>query len=279
MNVSQNKATQQTQQTYNTQMKNSSIQKNGLGYEAFIKLLFTQLQNQDPTNPMDNNAMIAQLAQFSALGLQQESTDLMNELLAIAQKNEQFSAVGYIGKTIRAKGFEVSKEKNDVSTIYYSSNQPIKEGILRIYGKDKEIIYTEDLGSKQAGFYEYRWDGQNSEGKNMPDGTYTFAIEAKTDEGKPILVHTEVSGEVVSAVTENNQIYLRLKDGRIVQLNSVYEVYIKKDPTTPEEEKPTPEEEKPTPEEEKPTPEEEKPVPFELFNSKAQKTLEKFYRK
>ena len=51
---------------------------NALGQDAFLNLLVTQMQHQDPTEPMDNSAFIAQLAQFSSLELLQQ----MNQSLA-----------------------------------------------------------------------------------------------------------------------------------------------------------------------------------------------------
>lgn len=203
----------------------SSTTNTTLGKDDFLKLLMVQLQNQDPTNTVDNNAMLAQLAQFSALEQQQRTADLMETMLEITQRNEQLTAANYIGKTVRAKGYELSKEGSEVSTVYYSSNETIHSGKIYVYGPDGDIVYTEEIGSKQAGFYEFTWNGKNSAGKDMPDGQYTVAIQAKTEAGNTVLVHTEVSGKVISAVTENGSTYLRLKDGRVVPLDNVYEVY------------------------------------------------------
>lgn len=233
-----NMGIRETQVYTNTQTRTQeSTTKTTLGKDDFLKLLMVQLQHQDPTNPVDNNAMLAQLAQFSALEQQQRTADLMEDLLVSIQRNEQLTATNYIGKTVRAKGFELNKEGTDISTVYYSTDQAIHEGKVYVHGPDGEVIYTEDLGSKQAGFYEFNWDGKNSAGKEMPDGKYTIAIQAKTEDGKSILVHTEVSGQVVSSVTENGKTYLRLKDGRIVQLDNVYEVYDPGLTAKPEEDK------------------------------------------
>lgn len=207
------------------QGKSTSSSTTTMGKNEFLQLLMVQLQNQDPTNPVDNSAMLAQLAQFSALEQQQRMGDLMEEFVKSTQRNEQISAVNYIGKTVRAKGYELTKEGKDISTVYYSSNEAIHSGKVYVYGPSGEVVYTENIGSKQAGFYEFKWDGKDGSGKEMPDGKYTIAIQAKTKEDKTILVHTEVSGEVVSAVTENGKTYLRLKDARVIELDSVYEVY------------------------------------------------------
>ena len=215
-----------TASSIDTQSNTSSSTTNTtLGKEDFLQLLIVQLQNQDPTNTVDNNEMLAQLAQFSALEQQQRTADLMEELLVSTQRNEQLIATGYIGKTVRAQGYTITKEGSEISTVYYSSNEPIHSGKVYVYGPDGDIIYTEDIGSKQAGFYEFTWNGKDSAGNDMPDGTYTIAIQAKTESDETVLVHTEVSGKVVSAVTENGTTYLRLKDGRVISLDNVYEVY------------------------------------------------------
>lgn len=221
MNTIQQTTGQQSRTTQSSASENTNTV---LGRDDFLKLLITQLQHQDPTSPVDNTQMIAQLAQFSALEQEQRTGDLIEELVTLTQRNEQLAATSYIGKMVRSKGYQIVKENNTTSPLYYSSNQDIYEGKVYIQNSDGEIVYTEDIGNKQAGTYTFEWNGLTTDGKSLPDGTYSVAIQAKTADGDSILVYTEVLGEVTSAVTENGTTYLRLKDGRIVELNNVYEV-------------------------------------------------------
>ena len=221
MNTIQQITGQQSRATQSSTTENTNTV---LGRDDFLKLLITQLQHQDPTSPVDNTQMIAQLAQFSALEQEQRTGDLVEQLVTLTQRNEQLAATSYIGKMVRSKGFQIVKENSTTSPLYYSSNQDIYEGKVYVQNKDGEIVYTEDIGNKQAGTYTFEWNGLTTDGKSLPDGTYSVAIQAKTADGDSILVYTEVLGEVTSAVTENGTTYLRLKDGRIVELDNVYEV-------------------------------------------------------
>ncbi|MEG2172428.1 MAG: FlgD immunoglobulin-like domain containing protein, partial [Desulfovibrionaceae bacterium] len=111
-----------------------------------------------------------------------------------------------------------------------------------------QLVYTETLPSQQKGSYDFNWTGKTLTGGNAPDGVYTVRMACQTDKGAPIIMDSQVEGEVAGVRNENGIIYLRLTDGRVVSLANVRQVGA----TTPKEpEKPA---EKP---EEKP---EEKPV-------------------
>jgi flagellar basal-body rod modification protein FlgD len=71
-----------------------------LGKDAFLKLLATQLSNQDPTNPVDNQAFMGQMAQFSAL---EQTTNMANALQGLTTSNQISQAVGLVGHTIEYK--------------------------------------------------------------------------------------------------------------------------------------------------------------------------------
>jgi len=77
---------------------NSALQNAGLSQQDFLQVLTTQLQFQDPLKPMDNDQFLAQLAQFSTLGLMQEQTDATNSLLTIQSATQ---TVGLLGKNVQ----------------------------------------------------------------------------------------------------------------------------------------------------------------------------------
>lgn len=72
-----------------------------LGKDAFLQLLITQLQNQDPTNPMDDREFIAQMAQFSSLEQMQNMTKTMESLLASQQQTQLMSYTTFVGKEVK----------------------------------------------------------------------------------------------------------------------------------------------------------------------------------
>jgi flagellar basal-body rod modification protein FlgD len=76
----------------------AALQNAGLSQQDFLKVLTTQLQFQDPLKPMDNDQFLAQMAQFSTLGLMQQQTDSTNSLLTIQTATQ---TVGLLGKSVQ----------------------------------------------------------------------------------------------------------------------------------------------------------------------------------
>jgi flagellar basal-body rod modification protein FlgD len=83
-----------------------------LGEDAFLKLLTTQLQNQDPLNPVDQTQSIAQLAQFSSL---QATTDLKNAFTSFESNFSVMQSAGLLGKTVSAQATDSSGAVSTVS--------------------------------------------------------------------------------------------------------------------------------------------------------------------
>ncbi|WP_068983149.1 flagellar hook assembly protein FlgD [Lysinibacillus xylanilyticus] len=79
-----------------------------LGKDAFLQLLITQLQHQDPTNPMDDREFIAQMAQFSSLEQMQNMTKAMESLLLSQQQTQMMNYSTFIGKEV--KWHEITEE-------------------------------------------------------------------------------------------------------------------------------------------------------------------------
>lgn len=79
-----------------------------LGKDAFLKILVTQLQHQDPTSPMDDKEFISQMAQFSSLEQMQNMTSAMQDVLASQQQTQLMSYSSFIGKEV--KWHEISEE-------------------------------------------------------------------------------------------------------------------------------------------------------------------------
>lgn len=115
---------------YTTEKDNST-----LGKDAFLQILITQLQNQDPTNPMDDREFIAQMAQFSSLEQMQNMTKAMENLLISQQQTQLMSYTNFIGKEVKwheitdkldEKGQPIINEgKGVISELKFKDDQPI----------------------------------------------------------------------------------------------------------------------------------------------------------
>jgi flagellar basal-body rod modification protein FlgD len=92
-----------------------------ISQESFLKIMLTQLRNQDPTKPMDNQQFIAQLAQFSALELNRQQSEKIDSLLTIQATNQ---AVALIGKQVELRGAQAGTVGN-VTAISFATGQPL----------------------------------------------------------------------------------------------------------------------------------------------------------
>ncbi|SDN60083.1 flagellar basal-body rod modification protein FlgD [Desulfonauticus submarinus] len=213
---------------YEREMEASGYKATGeqkvLGKDDFLKLLVTQLEHQDPLNPMDDKEFIAQLAQFSSLEQMNNISEGINKLVQSNNTSQMLGAVGFIGKEVTAKGDSLSKEDDKVSTVYYSLNDVAKNMYVNVFDQFGNIIYSTNLGARQAGDYEFHWDGKDFTGKDAPNGVYKVTFAAEGIHGQPVLVDTQVSGKVAGVQNTTTGTVLRLEDGRVVNFNNIKEV-------------------------------------------------------
>ncbi|MDO9083048.1 MAG: FlgD immunoglobulin-like domain containing protein, partial [Humidesulfovibrio sp.] len=163
-------------------------------------------------------------AQFSSL---EQLTNIKNGITSLVDaqnKGSMLSAVGFIGKSVKADGFNLSKSGDSTSTVYYTLGESVANMQVNIYASDGTLVRTDVVGSKQAGEFQYTWDGKDTSGASMADGTYGVAIVAEDSAGKPVLVQSKISGQVSGVVSQNGTTLLQLKDGRTVDIANVNEV-------------------------------------------------------
>ncbi|SDL33076.1 flagellar basal-body rod modification protein FlgD [Maridesulfovibrio ferrireducens] len=203
---------------------NTPQHKSSLGTDDFLKLLLTQMQNQDPANPMEDKEYMAQMAQFSSLEQLTKVNKNLESMSGNQAQEQMVSAVGFIGKEVKAEGYSLSRSDGKISKVFYGLGEPVANAFINIYDNDKNLIRTVQLGSKAEGTYEFEWDGKDWSGKDVSDGVYNIAMAAEDANGKPVMVKTEVSGEVTGVVSEGGQQFLHLKDGRYINFLNIREV-------------------------------------------------------
>jgi flagellar basal-body rod modification protein FlgD len=195
-----------------------------LDQDAFLSILVAQLTHQDPLNPMEDTDMTSQLAEFSSLEQLTSINSGISTLNETMNQNDILTAVSFIGKEVKAEGYKVSLNEGNASTIYYGFGETVSGILMNIYDDEGAIVRTVELGSKEAGTYQYTWDGKDEDGNELPDGQYGIGILGTDLDGEYVMVQTEISGRVDGVVTENGTQYLRLEDGRFINMLNVKEV-------------------------------------------------------
>ncbi|MFJ5240551.1 flagellar hook assembly protein FlgD [Pseudomonas neuropathica] len=164
-----------------TSATNSATGKKALGKDAFLQLLVTQLKNQNPLEPQDNGAFVAQLAQFSSL---EGITTLNTTVSGIASNynsSQALQASSLVGRSVIAPASNsvVDTSKSMTGTVVMPTSVP--GATLKITDADGKAIRTIDMGAQSAGNASFIWDGKNDAGETVPVGTYTFAASTTID--------------------------------------------------------------------------------------------------
>ncbi|WP_243358695.1 flagellar hook assembly protein FlgD [Fundidesulfovibrio terrae] len=197
--------------------------KSSLGSSDFLTLLFAQLQNQDPLNPQDDKDFTAQLAQFSSLEQLTNLNSGMGKLITATNQQQMFSAVGFMGKQVTASGSTLAKSGGSVSALYYTLPAAASSVTVNIMDANGNIIRSVSQGAQAAGSQSFQWDGKDSNGNLVPDGTYSTGVTTLGSDGKPLMVTTSVTGLVtgVSSDSTTGSYMLTTQDGRKINLMDV----------------------------------------------------------
>jgi len=188
----------------------------------FLKLLVTQMQNQDPLNPMDNAQVTSQLAEISTVS----GIDTLNSTLSGMASSflaaQSLQATALLGHSVLAPGNDLMLQ-NAEATAGVQLDQPADAVTVTVIGPDGRVVRTIHLGSEQAGTQTFTWDGKTDAGGAAADGTYMFRVSA-VQGGKPVNAQTLGYGQVQSVTLGSNQIVLNTLGLGAVNLSDVKQV-------------------------------------------------------
>ncbi len=203
--------------------ESSGSETNALDKDAFLKLLVTQLQNQDPLNPLDSTEFTAQLAQFSSLEQLGNINDgvIGVQLIETASNNSQ--AVNLIGKTVKAYGNSIHLTDGVSDNIQLELGADAEAVYVNIYDSDSNLIKTIESGALSAGEQTLEWDGTDKDGNKVADGAYTFEVSAVDADDNKVDATAFISGTVTS-VTFIDTIPCLLAGNKEIPIANVIEV-------------------------------------------------------
>ena len=188
--------------TTSTAVQNDTT-KLGADFDQFLNLLTTQLQNQDPLDPMDSAQFTQQLVAFSGVEQQIKANGLLSSLLSAQTLSMTSLGVSFIGKNVEVAGNKFQQNAGASANISYELPSAAEVGTVTITNADGVVVYSEDA-EVSAGLHNFTWDGKDKDGLVVPAGKYTVKVVA-TDEAKNSLnVSTYVPGFVSSLETAND---------------------------------------------------------------------------
>jgi flagellar basal-body rod modification protein FlgD len=189
-------------------------------FNSFLQLLMTQLQNQDPTSPMDTNQFTSELVQFASVEQQINTNKSLSQLIQLTQGSEMLQASSLVGKQVLVQSNQLPLQ-NGSATLQFntSSAQPIA---IAIYNAQGQEVRTVTLQSN-VGTNTWTWDGTNDAGTQMPDGVYSVAVYGTASGGSPVALPFTVEGTVSGVATQNGTVQLQLGP-MSTSLNNVQQV-------------------------------------------------------
>ena len=167
--------------------------------DTFLKLLTTQLRNQDPTDPMDPNQMVGQLSQFAMVEQQIAVNRHMNSLISLQRSAVMLDAAGLVGQKVEVESGSIELRGGATQALAL----PSADGAVR----QARIAITNQAGDKvreavvplDASASSWTWDGRNDAGRAAADGTYSVTVAGLDSSGRSRRsITSAVSGTVTS---------------------------------------------------------------------------------
>lgn len=190
-----------------SQTSNTALNSLSSNFSDFLSLLMTQLQNQDPTSPLDTNQFTSELVEFCGVEQQINTNSSLTQLIQATQGTEVMQASAMTGKQVTVSSDHVPLQ-NGKGTIQFTS--PASEPV--------DISIYNDSGSKlsdvtmmaQKGTNTWTWNGTNSSGNSLPDGSYKVAVTGANTDGTTSALTFSVVGTATGVQNTSSGVQLQM---------------------------------------------------------------------
>jgi flagellar basal-body rod modification protein FlgD len=189
-------------------------------FDTFLQLLTTQLQNQNPLDPLDTNQFTQQLVEFAGVEQQINMNTNLQTLISMQQTSEATSALQLVGSTVTVGGQTATlSNASGSSAIWNLTAASPATANLTITNSSGQTAFTGTM-ALNAGSQSFSWNGTGNNGQTWPDGTYTLTVTATGANGQAVTVSSQVQG-VVSAVNTNANPPTLTVGGQTVQISQI----------------------------------------------------------
>jgi flagellar basal-body rod modification protein FlgD len=209
------------QTDFQTETRKNSVTQT-LGKDDFLKLLVTQLRNQDPLKPMDPTEFTAQLAQFTSLEQLYNVNEKLQALNSIQKGFDRLSALSMIDKYVISGSDTFQLEGNSVE-LGFKFQDKIKDATIYVKDLSGQTVYKIQVAQPPIGEHFVRWDGTDQDGGPVPQGTYSITAIGTTEEGEAIAGSTLVRSRIIGIDFSDIETTLMTTSGK-VKLSEISEV-------------------------------------------------------
>lgn len=217
----------QTVNTTSNQNVNVSANKSALGKDDFLKLMIQQLKNQDPLNPMDGTAYASQLAEFSSLeqltNLNSAIKDNLTANLQLTQSVNNTMVATLIGKEAKIDGNSLQVTGQESITLGFDLPSNVSSARIKIFNEKGAVVKVVEDVPLNSGSNKLSWDCSDNNGDKLPNGNYTFEVEAKNMNGENLTINTYKFGLIDGVRFTENGTVLKV-DGAEYSIADILEI-------------------------------------------------------
>lgn len=194
--------------------------------QRFLKLLVTQLNNQDPLNPMQNAELTSQLAQMSTVSGIEKLNSTLSGLVNQTGSNQVLQAASLIGYNVLSPGDTLTTKTpeagKDPATQAFAVQLPgtASDVEIKIVDSTGKVVRTIDAGSMTEGVNAVTWDGKDDVGNVVPAGAYRFTVDA-TNSGATVKATALTFSQVAAVKQGTSGVTLELSSGASIGLSDV----------------------------------------------------------
>ena len=182
-------------------------------FGQFLNLLMTQLQNQDPSSPMDANSFTSELVEFSSVAQQVSTNTNLTQLLQLTQASDTMQSAAILGKQVTARSGQLSLQNGSASLQFTApATEPVT---ITVTDANGAAVSTNSV-TAAAGKNTWTWNGVATNGRTMADGAYTVSVNASDGTALPF----NVMGTATGVSTANNNVSL-LMGGLTIPFSAV----------------------------------------------------------
>lgn len=181
-------------------------------FDTFLTLLVAQLQNQDPLEPTDTKEFVQQLVQFSEVEQQIDTNASLEKLLQFQSTGQTAAAINYLGSTVEAVG-NIVPLQNGKAEFSYALPEQATATLIVISDSTGAVVHSAP-GNTDIGKHNFVWDGLDSNGNALPEGSYSITVTARNADNEVIETPTSVFGRVTGVESTD--------DGALISMGLVH---------------------------------------------------------
>jgi flagellar basal-body rod modification protein FlgD len=176
-------------------------------FQDFLGMLMTQLQNQDPTSPLDTNQFTSELVQFSGVEQQINTNNALTQLISLTQSGQLLQSSAMVGKTVQVSADQMPLQNSSGSLTFTDPTAGTAE-ITITNAAGTQVLDTTVAAT--AGSNTWTWNGQDSKGNTLADGSYNVTVTGTGSTGTTSALPFTVSGTVTGVVDNSGTLDVQM---------------------------------------------------------------------